>query len=991
MPAERKRLRSVDGWLLLGVASVGLLAALALPFAPVLADRTTLTWPAAGRGVESTDVQLTPYRPTDLSATVPCTAVAAALADESPTTVLATAPDADGLVLRTEGGRLRLLPGGAEIGLGPNGSACALTVHASAAGIEIGGSTTTPVVLPEPVPKVIAFRTELSPTDAAGMTATVHVDSPFATRPTAIKQALAVLAILAAALSLVLLRRTSRPEAPRAPPTDAATPSSRWRLRAVDAGVVVLLCGWAMIGPLAVDDGWAATIARTFADTGNPGNYYRWWNAPESPFAFSQELLAPLTQVSLAPLWLRLPSTLLAITTWFVLSRGVLGAALPSLAGTARVRMLAALFFVAAWLPFNLGTRPESYVAVGMAAVLALTWRARSPTDLGWIVLVCALTAPISPTAVMLGAPVLACLPRAGKILRDNARGRVHLVGLVALLCCVGAVALVVVFVDQTWEGLATATRWHTDFGPSLPWYREPDRYAYLLEHSQQGSFAKRAPVLFALTLAAVAALVARRVRGAAASASLRLSGILIGALALLALVPSKWSYHLGGAAPLLAAVLTVGVVAVWETASARLPDRRDVAVAAIGAVVVAAAAAWTFTGPNAWWLPYLYDVPWANRSIRPLGVPLDSFWLWLALGVAGFTVCAALRNRHVLLAIPSLLAVLAVGLSVAILVGSFVIAPIRRPEASLAMVNAHRLASGPYCGLADSIEVLADGDPLPAIGPPGPLSGFVAMGGFDPAAPPLDAPGAGTSAQIWGSRTGVRDNVGQLVSPWFVLPADTAVSVSVSGRTDGPNALTLEFGRADGTAVTGIGAVAPADPPQPDDNAPHPAWRTIGVDAAQIPLGADRVRIRATDGGTTRDDWLAVTGPRTTNTVPLSDFLAGRSPTLVGWPLGFVFPCVHDIASVAGGVTQMPRVILAAPGPWFTETSDQYLGGTFAAVVPYGRFHEVRSRVVGHPELRWGAVLVSPEPAGGGLDESHTVRETPWGFGALPRATSTY
>jgi len=51
---------------------------------------------------------------------------------------------------------------------------------------------------------------------------------------------------------------------------------------------------------------------------------------------------------------------------------------------------------------------------------------------------------------------------------------------------------------------------------------------------------------------------------------------------------------------------------------------------------VVAAAAAWTFTGPNAWWLPYLYDVPWANRSIivrRLLG--LESAF---SMGICGPT-----------------------------------------------------------------------------------------------------------------------------------------------------------------------------------------------------------------------------------------------------------------------------------------------------------------------------------------------------------------
>src|SRR6185312_12890373 len=151
----------------------------------------------------------------------------------------------------------------------------------------------------------------------------------------------------------------------------------------IDVGVVTAFLGWAVIGPLAVDDGWATMIARNFAATGEVGNYYRWWNAAEVPFALSQQLLSRFTEVSLAPLWLRLPSTVLAIATWLVLSRGVLGAAIPAVAATARVRLLAAVLLLAAWLPFNLGVRPESYVALGATAVLALVWRARAPRAVG--------------------------------------------------------------------------------------------------------------------------------------------------------------------------------------------------------------------------------------------------------------------------------------------------------------------------------------------------------------------------------------------------------------------------------------------------------------------------------------------------------------------------------------------------------------------------------------------------------------------------------
>src|SRR5260370_13005911 len=102
--------------------------------------------------------------------------------------------------------------------------------------------------------------------------------------------------------------------------------------------------------------------------------------------------------------------------------------------------------------------------------------------------------------------------PSAFRFLRQAAPGRLGLLAYLVLLGCVGAVGLTVIFADQTWDGLITATNWHTFFGPSLPWYHEPDRYHYLLGEGQQGSFAKRLPVLLtAALLAIVAMLFARR------------------------------------------------------------------------------------------------------------------------------------------------------------------------------------------------------------------------------------------------------------------------------------------------------------------------------------------------------------------------------------------------------------------------------------------------------------------------------------------------
>lgn len=279
----------------------------------------------------------------------------------------------------------------------------------------------------------------------------------------------------------------------------------------------------------------------------------------------SQQLLAPLTGVSLAPLWLRVPTTALAIATWYVLTRGVLRAALPGIAATARVRGLAAMCLLATWLPFNLGMRPESYVALGVTAVLALAMRARSPAGVGWLLLVVALTVPISATSILVAAPIVVFAPRLIALVRTAASTRIQLAARVAMLCCIAAVALTVVFADQTWDGVVVATDWHNFFGPSLRWYEEPLRYRYLLRPDQQGSFAKRLPVLLSAAMLPVTVLAALRRGDRIGRVAVRLAGVVAMALALLALSPSKWSYHLGAVAGPFAALLTVGVVMLFR------------------------------------------------------------------------------------------------------------------------------------------------------------------------------------------------------------------------------------------------------------------------------------------------------------------------------------------------------------------------------------------------------------------------------------------
>ncbi|MCV7014889.1 arabinosyltransferase domain-containing protein [Mycolicibacterium madagascariense] len=932
-----------------------MLTALLLPFAAVWVDTTTVTWPAPGAAVTSSSAVFAPYRPTTLTATIPCTALRAA----GPTAVvLETGTGADGLVVTADGMRFDGHRVAWDVRAGPAGCRAVLTAgHGRTSVLGPDGRRTD---VAGPVPEVFGFHTGLKPAAAAGISVVATTVVPFGATPGVFKIALIVVQLVAA--GWLLLRCGVRPR----------RRWIRWRpgwRRAwwVDLGVLATLGCWAVIGPLAVDDGWATTIARDVAATGDPGNYYRWWNAAEVPFAFSQELLAPWTAVSLAPLWLRLPSTLAAVGTWFLLSRGVLGAALPVRAATGRVRLLAAAFLLASWLPFNLGTRPESLVALGVTAVLALAMRTRDVRGLAAIALVVALTVSISPNGVLVAAPILVFGPRLLAAFRAGASGRLDLLARGCALAGVTAVGLTIIFANQTWDALDTATDWHVFFGPTLQWYDEPDRYRYLLQSDQQGSAPKRLPILLGVSMIPVVAAFGarRRDRDFVARSAIRLAAVVAVSLLLFAISPSKWSYQLGAAAGPLAALMTVGVVLVARRA--RRPDRYLVAAGAVAAVLLVAAVTLAFHGPNAWWLPAVYDVPWPAEPPRPLGIALDHPLPWI---VAAAVVSAAVwrRGQRAVTGSPAAVALVAVGAVLALLLGSFVAAPLRRPQGSLAIVNLHRLHGVRPCGLAEDVQVLPDGPVLRTAGTDADqLSGFVAQGGYLPAAPPPDPVGTGVSIHLWGSRFPDERSTGSLTSAWFVLPPQPTtggLALSVSGRTDGGNRLTFQFGRAAGRFVDDLGDVAPVDRPAVDENPAHPLWRTIGIDATEIPAGANRVRIHAVDGRTDPMGWLAVSGPRLRSTIPLTAFLATRGPVLVSWPMAFLFPCVHDIATVTGGVGTTPRAVIDSPRPHLTEDRKADVGGVFAALTTYGDLQEVPSRLRGHPDVDWGSVLVSADPA---------------------------
>jgi arabinosyltransferase C len=697
-------------------------------------------------------------------------------------------------------------------------------------------------------------------------------------------------------------------------------------------------------------------------------------------------------------------------------------------------------------LPFNLGVRPEAYVAFGTTAVAALLWRARTLCSVGLAGLVAGVCATASPAAVLLAAPVLVFAPKIWWIVTANTTRGVEVAARVSVLCCLGAVALVLVFADQSWHAVAVATVWHTRFGPSLPWFDEFARYRYLLGADQDGTATKRLPVLLSLALLPVVALLLARTHppapaisintahprtGAAdepAAASATPSSALIssGAARLAAMVslglgslwlaPSKWTHYFGALAGMFAAFLVVTIVFLAQCA--RRPETAQPShpqpshpqpshlqpsppqqwtpgwgrgggdpvlpwVGLCGTGVVAVAIGLAFSGPNAWWQPGVYDVAWASQPITPAGVPLNSPLLWAAMVAVGVVVIGRRRGiavaRRAVLAGPALLALTAVGVSVAVLLGSFVAAPLRQPSGSLALSNIHRLTGHPTCGLGDDVQVLPDvaGSVMtPATNDPGQVRGFIVGAGYDPGAPPPDPPGTGSSTQLWGSLGGGPTgalNTATLTSAWFRLPTvapDQEVAVSVAGRTTAGNMLALEFGRADPDGVvTPLGRRTPPDPLRAEPGQPphYRLWRAVGIAAAQVPTGADRVRVDAVDASSDPDGWLAVTGPRLRDILPLSRYLTEHSPVLVAWPIAYLFPCATNPVAVRGGRAQAPVAVLEAAQRYSglgAATTDPTIGGDYAPLRQLGGLGEVTTRIVGRPDLDWGDLLLTNYPA---------------------------
>lgn len=940
--------------LILGLVAV--LAALALPFAPVSVNQPQVSWPTDPAAPVSTMLMLSAYRPLALDASVSCRAARAAAAGPDATVLATTRPDspagvASGLLVSAGDDVLSVTSRGAVLAREPIGSAPCLfrlfgegdSVVVSRDGRELGRG---------PMPDVDALVTSakaIPGSTATDLSVRLTVDDRFSSTPAPAKVALLAVLVVAVCGSIAVLALDGRRRWRRRPAARVRRPGAvRATVVCADAAVVVALGVWLFLAPLTNDDGYYAAMAANSDAAGYVGNYYQLSNQGFTPFTWVYQALAGWQQLAgPAPVVQRIPALLCGLLTWACVRRlAATAGRWPSVTraspGPGAPVLVLAVAFLAWWMPFDMGLRPETAVALAVVASLLCLVRAAARESLllvGAAVGIGSVGLVAAPSGLVVLAPLIAGAPLVWPLLRgadarsagaaDGDGGRLGTAGRILCTLAPGAAGAVAACGDGSWGDFVRAQQLLTDAQAPEGFYTEYRRWLSLFE-SGSSTYAHRAAVLVTV-LALVGLLVlwvASRVRGRRLPTGLLLSGTTTAlAFVLLSPTPSKPWMHFGTIAGVgglfLGLLLVHGPAEVRELAAGRRVPRVAVA-GAVAAVVATLAVAGH--GLTTWWLnSWSPRLPHAGTPPQISIFRFDQPVWWLLAIVVVATVGGALAPRRfagwrpysTLVALAAIVTVFLAG-TVTYMVGTFGLEAARTlttwsfPAQNVRDPLARECGAGSQVGATDPV-----GSPLePATGVPGPPAGS----GFtvDPARPRPPAPGA----TVWGSRAvdpdasnvpvdagdaGAEPATGTVTTPWFTLPPtgpDRAVTASVSGLTGAGNALTAEYGRAYPGGVDTLGTRnADAGP-----DGGSPAWRPIVVasGAAPPPAGADVVRLVAVDGRSDAEGWIAFTVPRVSRFVALAGLVPTGTATALSWNAALLFPCTRQ-PRIGDGITEPP------------------------------------------------------------------------------------
>lgn len=968
----------VTRWVATIAGLIGFILSIATPLLPVVQTTAQLNWPQNGQ-LNSVTAPLISLTPVDVNVTVPCSVVRALPPEGG--VVLSTAPkkgkDAalNALFVVVNGKRVDVTDRNVVIASAARDQVASPQCQRIEITSTKAGAFATFVGLNDPAgkpisggfpdpnlrPQIVGVFTDLSGPAPAGLKLSATIDTRFSTTPTTLKLAAMVLAIVSTIVALIALWRLDQLDGHR---MRRLIPANWRTFTLADVTVISAFVLWHVIGANSSDDGYILGMARVADRAGYMSNYFRWFGSPEDPFGWYYNLLALMTHVTDASLWMRLPDLIAGIVCWLLLSREVLPRLGPAVASSKAANWAAGMVLLTAWMPFNNGLRPEPIIAVGSLITYVLierSMRYSRLTPAALAVITAAFTLGVQPTGLI----AVAALVAGGRpILRILVR-RHRLVGtwpLVAPMLAAGTVILTVVFADQTLSTVLEATRIRTSIGPSQAWYTENLRYYYLILPTVDGSLSRRFGFLVAalcLFTAVFIMLRRKRVPGVARGPAWRLMGVIFGTMFFLMFTPTKWVHHFGLFAAVGAAMAALTTVLVSHEIL-RWSRNRMAFVAALLFVL-----ALCFATTNGWWYVSSFGVPFNNVMPRFHGISVST--VFFALFVLAVLYAAYLhfvsRDRgegRLARALTAAPIPIAAGFMVLVFIASMVAGIVRQyPTYSNAWDNLREFSGG--CGLADDILVEPDSNAgfmaaLPGdYGPLGPLGG-VNPTGFTPNGVPdrtlaesvketsvpqpgtdydwdaplkLPTPGInGSTAPLpygldparvpmAGSYTTGAQQQSRLTSAWYQLPklddghplvvvtaAGTIAGNSIlHGHTNGQT-VELEFGRpGPGGAVQPAGRLVPYDlyGEQPK------VWRNLRFARSAMPADAVAVRVVAEDLSLTPDDWIALTPPRVPELRSLQEYIGSKRPVLMDWAVGLAFPCQHPMLH-SNGVTEIPE-----------------------------------------------------------------------------------
>ncbi|MFN8042249.1 MAG: arabinosyltransferase domain-containing protein [Mycobacterium sp.] len=963
---------------------LGTALAVLTPLLPVTQTTAQLNWPQNGV-LNSVTAPLISYVATDLDISVPCRA-AAGLDGPGKTVLLSTVPKQApkavdrGLLIQRANDDLVVVVRNTPVVVAPLSQvlspACqrltfvahADEVTAEFVGLTKGADSDDPGAALKGRrggydfrPQIVGVFTDLSGPAPDGLSFSATIDTRYSSAPTVLKMVAMVLGVVLTVVALIALHVLDTADGMR---HRRFLPSRWWSLTGLDALVLAVLVWWHFVGANTSDDGYILTMARVSEHAGYMANYYRWFGTPEAPFGWYYDLLALWAHVTTASIWMRLPTLIMALACWWIISREVIPRLGNAVKTSRAAAWTAAGMFLAFWLPLNNGLRPEPIIAIGILLTWCSVERGVATSRLLPVAFACiigALTLFSGPTGIASIGALLVAIGPLRTILHRRSR-QFGLLPLLAPIMAAATVTIILIFRDQTLVGEVQANMLKSAVGPSLSWFDEHIRYERLFMASPDGSIARRFAVLALLVALAVSvAMMLRRghIPGTAGGPSRRIIGITIISFLAMMFTPTKWTHHFGVFAGLAGSLGALAAVAVTAHV---LRSRRN---RAVFAALVLFVTALSFASVNGWWYVSNFGVPWSNQfpewhfgfTTMLLGLTVVTLVVAAWFHFSGRAEHRPVRSGWWSKAVGSPLAVVA-WLLVFFEVLSLTLAMIDQyPAWSVGRSNLQAL-TGKTCGLAD--DVMVELDPNAGLLTPigvsvGDALGSATADGFTPngipsdvsADPVMDRSGgnfadtdgvvntseAGTeggttaAAGINGSRARLpygldparnpvlgswRSGVQQpamLRSAWYRLPDGWATDrkaapllvVSAAGRFD-QGEVQVQWA-TDQQAAEG----KPGGALGFGDVGAAPAWRNLRAPLAAIPADATQIRLIAKDDDLAPQHWIAVTPPRIPQLRSLQQVVGSQDPVLLDWLVGLAFPCQRPFGH-QNGVIEPPK-----------------------------------------------------------------------------------